>query len=341
MKGRTLMRVAGAMALASGALFAWPHAASADAPSAYGWWYELNATSGLPAAPPAPPGVPQDGMYVANSVGGPSAISALSFTVSSGAATGPITLHITGSPTITSPPQACLATGSISSTEEGSWDQKPSYDCSTTVQGKVNSAQTTVTFDSGPFLRNGMVSVVILAGGTADSIAFTKPGSDAMSISGAGAPATADNGAGATAGSVGDTSGASSAPSDSGASSAPLPSPSLAGGSSGSTDLSGGSAGLLSPGSGASAATPAPGAALGSPRASSSAGRPVASGNLQNTASHTGTRQHLATALGVIAMLVALVAWTSGFGLLGGRITPLSVRVRPRTTAAVMPESRG
>ena len=188
----------GAAALA-GALLGSAPSGWADAPAAYGWWYAANA--GLPVPPPPPPSVPSDGLYVANDVGGPSAIAALSVPVPSGAGMGPLVLHIAGTPLMSQPPVACPLRSAFKPAEGGAWSDRPTYDCAQAEKvGSVDAAKTTVTFDASPFLRDGAVGVVILAGGPTDQVAFNRPGPDTLTVSTApGAVATPTGDAGAAA----------------------------------------------------------------------------------------------------------------------------------------------
>lgn len=151
--------------------------ADAAAPSIYGWWSQ----AGVAGVGPAPqPDVPSDGMFVQNGPTGAIAISALQFSLQPGVTVGQLTLNITGQPVITSPPIACPATAAFQPAEGGSWSDHPHYDCSTPVTGSVNAASTQVQFQVARFASGQSLSVVVLAGGSADRVAFTKPGPDAL-----------------------------------------------------------------------------------------------------------------------------------------------------------------
>lgn len=278
--------------------------AHADAPVAAGWWYEANA--GLPVAPPPPAGVPGGGLYIENGFGGPAAIAALSFRVPAGAAVGPLVLHLAGSPTITGAPVACpLRSPTFTPAQEGAWSSRPAYDCQrATSDGKVDAAKTTVTFDVSPFVRDGAVAVALLAGGPADQMAFQKPGAGTLAVTPVDqAPVPAAAGP-APAVSPSPATGPAPvvAPPDPGVAGAgpvaapPLqPTPPVA-------------APPVVDSSPATAVTPA-------------AASPVAA--LHRSPWHA----RVARVLGVLALLVVLVAWTEGFGVLGGRIRPLSAPV--------------
>ncbi|HET6793210.1 MAG TPA: hypothetical protein VFH45_02135 [Acidimicrobiales bacterium] len=337
MKPRGVVRAAVVVLVAGGVCAGWAAASDAQAPTSYGWWYAANA--GLPVPPPPPPQVPPDGMYAQNGFNGPAAYSALVFTVPAGSAVGPLTLQIAPNSSISSPPVACALTGTFKSVQEGSWSSRPTYDCNKAqVPGTLNANQTAVSFNVDPFLHQDTVGLVVLAGGSADQIAFNKPGADALQVTAAGSGAGSDTGSqpAATPAPSSSPSGAGAqAPADSGSTAAsPAPSDSSSFGASSLTSAGdlGSSAALPAPStpsvpSGSQAAStgaqPATGGSSAGNRATSAVGAP--------TAAHSGGWNHkLATVLGAIAALVALLAWTEGFGLLGGRVQPLSERRRAR-----------
>jgi hypothetical protein len=302
-----------------------PGPAGASGPSKYGWWYEANA--GLPVGPPPPPQVPSDGLYVENGFGGPTAISALTFTVPPGAQLGPMTLKISGTPTLTQAPLAFSmspASTDYKAAEGGSWTARPAYDCQKAQAiGSVDSGRTTVTLNVDPFLANGTVSVVILAGGPADQVAFQKPDDSTLRIS------SGDVGAvpGAASASPGASSGApdtSNSISNGAAPSALLPDVSPLP----SIDTAAGAAlaGPTPPGGPPVAAASSGGAPSGSQ--GYALGRPAAATVRQ------GWHTELATGLGLTAVLIALIGWAIGFGPLGGRVLPLSVPLRTPSAQA-------
>ena len=303
-----LLGLAAAATAAAAAMMATAPTGWADAPSAYGWWYEANA--GLPVPSPAPPSVPPDGLYVANGVSGPAAIAALTVPVPPGAAMGPLVLHVAGSPLMTQPPVACPLRSSFKPAEGGAWADRPTYDCMHAMKiGSVDSAKTTVSFDASPFLRDGVVAVAILAGGPTDQVAFAKPGPGTLATS---------NVAGADPG-------------------AAIPRPASAD----ATSQAGGAAGVLTPPTvdtslaASPLAVPAP--AFGSVPPSVSAGSKgatLATGSATRelgarSASHSGWRSRVGGVLGVAAVLLALLAWNEGYGLLGGRVRSLASPLGP------------
>jgi len=287
--------------VAAGGLLASASSGWADAPSAYGWWYQANA--GLPVPPPAPPSVPYDGMYVANDVSGPAAIAALSIPVPSGAGMGPLVLHVAGTPLMSQPPVACPLRSALKPAEGGAWSDRPTYDCAQAQKvGSVDAAKTTVTFDASPFLRDGAVGIVILAGGPTDQVAFTRPGPDTLPVS------TAPGGAAPVANDAGNVAVPSAenteVPLPQSIATSPFPSVSVE------------PPVALTPGGSAAAA-------IGiAPRA---AGAPSALGPVGAVATkRSGWRASVGGLLGAAAVLVALVAWTEGYGLLGGRVRSLA-----------------
>ena len=323
--GRALLGGSAALGVAAVVILLLPFSAGANGPTKYGWWYEANP--GLPVAPPPPPQVPADGLYVANGFGGPTAISALTFTVPSGAPLGPLTLKIAGNPTITQPPVACTLSPSSAGykpVQEGAWNDRPSYDCKKAqITGSVDANKTSVTFDADPFLANGTVSLVILAGGSGDQVAFQKPDDGALQ------PANGDTG-GATGGAAAPSSPGSGATAGAG-------SPAGQAGSLPSQTSSGGDSSqpLVGTGSGPTPAVPTSPLAPGGPAAAAPAGgtgrgsSPGYAGKPAVAMIPQGWHTKTATGLGLTAILGALVAWTLGYGPLGGRVQPLSVRLRP------------
>lgn len=293
---RALKRTVAAMVVTAVGVVAFSSAGVAQAPDAYGWWYEAN--SGLPAALPPPPSVPNNGLYIENGLNGPAAISALSFTVPNGAAVGALVLHVAGTPVMSQPPLACPLSSSFASVQEGQWSQRPSYDChKAQVTGQVDSADTTVSFDTSSLLANGHVSVAILAGGPADSVAFDQPGSDALAVTPVNAtPSPAGPGGGLQGGA---SQGAVNP------SFTPVPQ---------SIGITPGAAGSAPGGSGPVSASPAQGRGGGITHH-------VVAASAKRGASLPSL---MARVLGLGALGLLLLAWTEGYGILGGRIKGLA-----------------
>jgi hypothetical protein len=171
-----------------------PLSAAADsvAPSVYGWWSQSSVNGTDPTARDVPP----DGMLVQNGPSAPSpgalpqpgapppsplAVSALQFSLAPTAGAGTLTLSITGQAVITQPPLVYRATNTFTAAEGGSWSAAPGYDSSHPIIGVVNAASTEVQFTVASLATTGSLAVVVLAGGAADRIAFTKPGPDSLS----------------------------------------------------------------------------------------------------------------------------------------------------------------
>ena len=314
---------AAAAVLAGASLWLWTAPAKAAAPSKDGWWTVTN--SGLGFTPPAPQ-VPSGGLYIENGFTGPTAISALTFEVEPGSAVGSITLKISGNPVITSPPVACPITAAgqnYQPAQGGAWSDRPAYDCSKSqVTGTVSSDKTSVAFDGAPLLANGTVAAVILAGGQADRVAFDAPGPDTIAVT----PSGSESGVNGTPSAVppGEPAGT------------PV---GIGGAANPSTGVSGSTFGPGTSGTGLLPAQSSPGVspALAQPQVSASS--PVAGqspkGGAGSGSRGVGTGVHNATrisaaasslrkdaaeVIGITALLAALVAYSEGFGLLGGRI---------------------
>jgi hypothetical protein len=231
---------------------------------------------------------------------------------------GPLVLHVAGSPLMTQPPLACPLRSPFKPAEGGTWTDRPTYDCAQAQKvGTVDAAKTSVSFDASPFLRDGAVAVVILAGGPTDQVAFAKPGPDTLATStvpGAFPAAEVPSAPPADAASPASGAAAFSPPPavDSGAASLPA---------------------VAGPAASGSLPSGAPTAG----RAAPSAGG--AFSQVGTVASHpSGWRSRVGGVLGVIAVLLALVAWNEGYGLLGGRVGSLASPLGPGD--AVKPPTR-
>lgn len=184
-----------ALAVAAGGLVATllgsplPVAADSTGPSIYGWWSQASLAG---PDPTSNADVPSDGMLVQNAATGltptascasscPLAVSALQFSLPQGAVADTLTLNITGHTVITQAPVACPATTAFKAEEGGPWSDAPTYDCTHPVTGVVNAASTAVQFPMATLAKPDSLAVVVLAGGPADRIPFTKPGPDALS----------------------------------------------------------------------------------------------------------------------------------------------------------------
>jgi hypothetical protein len=184
--------------------------------------------------------------------------------------------------------------------QNGAWADAPAYDCtgSNAVVGKTDDAGT-LTFDVAALAQSGTLAVAVIATGPADRVPIAKPDASALST----APS-------ATESSTSDA-GSTYAPTDSSATA-----PSTYAGT--STDA----------GSGSVALPPASAPSIAAPDASSTPSASAVTDTGTPGPDHPlaviGASSHdLATRLGglaAIAMLIAaLVAYSLGYGLLGGR----------------------
>ncbi len=299
--------------------------ATAEAPVKYGWWSAANQG---PVAPPAPPDVPAKGLYVENGFAGPTAVSALSFTLAPGETAKTVTLAVTGNPAISSAPVACpLKADTYQPAENGAWSDAPAYDCAHQLTGKVAADQSTVTFDVSGLGRTGDLAIAVLAGGPADRVAFEAPSASTLTVDAA--PAASGTGTGTAGGGTGAYGGTGTYGGGSASSGTP-PAPPAAPDQ--SVPAPQGDASFSPP---AGTAAPAPaiaGDSGGAQQAPAPAGapatRPVAAGAAGGSTGHRA-----ASLLGLAALVVALVAWSEGFGVLGGRAVSLAVRRRTAATA--------
>lgn len=150
----------------------------AIAPRIHGWWTQTY----IEGIGSAQPDVPRKGMLVENAPSGPIALSALKFSLKDGQVPKQLSLSISGSAIITQPPVACVATTAFESSQGGAWEDRPVHDCTHSVPGVVNADQTRIRFPVGKLAERRSLSVVILAGGPTDRIAFAKPGPKTLSL---------------------------------------------------------------------------------------------------------------------------------------------------------------
>ena len=151
----------------------------AIAPKTHGWWTQTY----IEGIGSVQPDVPEKGMLVENAPTGPIALSALRFSLKDGATAKRLRLSISGTPVITQPPVACITTTAFESAQGGAWEDGPGYKCKHSVPGVVNAEQTEIRFAVGRLAKRRSLSVVILAGGPTDRIAFAKPGRETLSLS--------------------------------------------------------------------------------------------------------------------------------------------------------------
>src|SRR5688572_17660993 len=119
LRGIVTMAAGALLLAASGAIVSAPVAAESSL-EASGWWYKPNQVPNNLAVPPAPPGVPSDGLWVATDPSGPLGIAAMRY-VAYGA--GTLTLELSpegnsGIPSIA----ACVALTIWDGSSAGRWD---------------------------------------------------------------------------------------------------------------------------------------------------------------------------------------------------------------------------
>jgi hypothetical protein len=200
---RTLLRVVALVAwLLAVAPIATTFGAETSAGPEQGWWNKQQAVPvqgdpsglGLTTVPtvPAPPTVPDDGLYVAGDASGANAISALRYAVGGG---GTLTLDLAEGTTLTGTEQlvACPVQGGFTPVQNGPWAAKPSYDPATcVVEGVPAEDGASFTFAVPATFASalGDVAVVIAPaeGATPFSLPFDKPGPDSFLVTAPVAP---------------------------------------------------------------------------------------------------------------------------------------------------------
>ena len=257
-----------------------------------------------------PPDVPADGLYVQGGAGDPMAVSALVYEVPSDQTAGKLKLAIAGTPPAALSVQACaLAPGaeSFKPAQDGAWSDTPKYDCAKPVPGTSDGSN--VTFDVASLAAGGRVAIAIVPTMATDRVAFAKPTDSSLATtpsSTGGSP----NPAAAALAAPSPATASLPAPASSGPSTAGPPAPPPAR----SPDF--GSA--LQP-SASFAPPPAASPPATTPPASTGAGSPLAaSANAASTSSDGAVRAGRILTMGLL--LLALLAYSRGYGLLGGRV---------------------
>ena len=173
---RRVLRLIGAALLASSAgVLAWPASADAQAPDAIGWWYRPQQ-SGTPVTIPAPPIVPEGGLYVAQGPNGEQvAIAAVEYPVS-GAGTATLTLQPASGAVGTVAVTACPLSAGFTPVPNGAWDQAPAYNCTSASADGVVAADGAITFAlSADFVAAGNTAVQAVLIPTPGSAPFQVP----------------------------------------------------------------------------------------------------------------------------------------------------------------------
>jgi hypothetical protein len=144
------------------------------------WWWRGNMG---PAPLPAPATVPADGLYVAGTPDGASAIAAVRYQLAVGESNPVLTLTVADNGAQGADAAvigACVAGSAWGGGEQGGpWDAKPNAACqSGSVQGLPSADHTSWTFALAPLVVAGEVNVVITPG----SIAADTPVGSTFSI---------------------------------------------------------------------------------------------------------------------------------------------------------------
>jgi hypothetical protein len=163
--------------------------AAADEPLQQGWWTSTNP--GGPTLPKSPPSdVPADGLLVQGGASGPTALSALVYSIDNGATVGQLRLTV-ASNTGTTPAaklEVCpLADASMVPEQGGPMSDAPSYDCKTNVTASPDKSKT-YAFNVARFVSRGDLAVAILATKSTDRVVFNKPSASSLTVTQPAAP---------------------------------------------------------------------------------------------------------------------------------------------------------
>lgn len=149
----------------TGLLLGPPADASSALQSAY-WWVGQPDQQTNGATVPAPPQVPAGGLYVASTSAGPSAVSAIRFTLSPRERNPVMVLRVhqlqqvDGLSINAYPTTVRWDTG-----DAQSWSTRPAYDAKQApIKGVLNAGATTVTFDLANAPRDSTVDLVLVPG---------------------------------------------------------------------------------------------------------------------------------------------------------------------------------
>jgi hypothetical protein len=197
-----------------------PSSAWALAPTSTGWWW--RAQTGVVVEVPAPPQVPEGGLYVEGAPGGPTAVAAVRFTLGEGQAADVLTLRTAdeqgGEQAVL---LACPPESSWVPASGGSWSTRPEPRCEdTAIPGKRAEDGSAWVFDLALLPSARVVDLVLTPGtvegrpegaaGSVFAVAFERPGADALSVTqdepgGADADQGVDEGVGQGQGDVSST----------------------------------------------------------------------------------------------------------------------------------------
>lgn len=164
--------------------------------SNYWWEGDVSGSAAL-----APPTVPAGGLWVASDPGGPSAESALRFSLPAGSSRATLTLQVASADPAAAAVVACPATSAWASGPGPSpWSSRPTSDCSAAaVTGTYAPDDRTVSFDLASLLvPGGEVDVVIQAaplgvGTPAESVTFEPVGPGDVAVAPLAVPASSSS----------------------------------------------------------------------------------------------------------------------------------------------------
>jgi len=179
-RGR-LRKLIVAVGIIGATLAGWTSPAPAQAPDQQGWWW-LAGAAGI-----APPGVPSDGLYVANNPSGTQGVSALKFTLAGGGGAGSLRLDLAGAPSGTPTIGLCQVTTEWTPKQGGSLSDAPAcVDGSPTAAGLASADGQSYTFSVGALVSDGVLNVSVIPGADSGtfSVAFKKPAADALTAAG-------------------------------------------------------------------------------------------------------------------------------------------------------------
>lgn len=138
---------------------------------------EVPDTADAPLPVPSPPSV---SLPEGSGRGGATAIIGLSFRVPDGQRADELVLSVEGPlPPPTTTVRACAATEPFRAAWNGSFDDVPAFDCSTSIAGQIREDGALVFGAVDRLARDGVLSVVILPG-RADRLVIAEPGPDAL-----------------------------------------------------------------------------------------------------------------------------------------------------------------
>jgi hypothetical protein len=178
-----LRKIVVAVGVVGAALAMWASPAPAQPPDEQGWWWLAGATG------VAPPGVPEDGLYVANNPTGTQGMAALKFTLAGGGSAGTLRLDLAGAPSGTPTIGLCQVDGDWEPAQGGSISDAPScVESGATAAGSPSGDGQSYTFEVGALISGGLLNVAVIPGADSGtfSVAFKKPAADALTPAGTG-----------------------------------------------------------------------------------------------------------------------------------------------------------